>query len=303
MKIANPVGRLLFVFALSIVSFPLFANAVQEKELNGLLALKSGGSRSAVERSDGVTQTADGDFMEFSNGQLTIRTPLEYGLENAQQIIALLNGGFSANDIAGKWTVSEGSEFVSFEFHESTFIAVRSGSPEAVQNTPLVYTGSYAIGNNEVSLGDFGVIWDIKLAKGITREEMTFNFSPGGSGDLETLVKVYKELSNEAELTPETNMLCRTWKLVRRDGAETQNTPYEETILFTKAGTYLVTYPDGAVGLSQWRWKSSEQKEKEFEYSWNANWEDVGVSKIEDLQPNYFKVKDKANVVYEFIPY
>jgi hypothetical protein len=297
----------LLVLALTALSLPLFAGAVQEDELKELLALKSAKARSGTENAGGVTQTVDGGFMEFTRGELTIRVPLDYGIENAQRIIEMLNGGFSSDDITGKWKASEESGFDFFEFDGPNFIIKKSDSAgNAVQPEPLVYTGTYLFDNNDIILNEitqgenFGVIRITELTPG---QELTLQFFPGEHSSEEYReTPIITQKHQYASESDQTAMLCRLWQLVRRDGRETQGTEYDETIRFTKSGTYLVAYPDGAVGLAQWRWKPNSA-EQQFEFSWNGNWKEAGIGQIQQLTDSSFKVQQaKEQAVYEFIP-
>ncbi|MDR0525830.1 MAG: hypothetical protein LBG90_08195 [Spirochaetaceae bacterium] len=291
------IRRGLLVSALSVLAFPLFASAVQEKELDDLLALKRVSSQEKA-GANGVSQTVDGQFIEFSKGDLTIRVPLDAGLENADRFIAMLAGGFSGEALAGKWLVSDAEEstgYLSFEFDRDTFIAVQAPPPDGDRN--IVYTGLYKIAQNEVILPDFGVLRNITLTDG-TQGELEFYFSPIASEEY-TEIRL-KSQKAETFDSNRTLLLCKTWKLAKRDGQETQNTQYEETILFTNAGTYLVSYPDGEFGLAKWRWNNAD--ESAFEYSWNEDWNESGIGLIQQLTQTSFTVKDKADVIYEFIP-
>jgi hypothetical protein len=73
------------------------------------------------------------------------------------------------------------------------------------------------------------------------------------------------------------DMFCGTWKLQQIDGEEVRGTEEELTVLYSKAGTYLISYPDGKVELAQWKWKDAAGNE--FLYSFH-NWKCYGSAKI-----------------------
>lgn len=84
-----------------------------------------------------------------------------------------------------------------------------------------------------------------------------------------------------------TNKLCRTWKFDKvhlvywEEGKkvfdktlsmaeyidEEEDDKIPENVIFTKAGTYLVTYSDGELAVSTWRWEN--EKKGILRYSWD----------------------------------
>ena len=86
-------------------------------------------------------------------------------------------------------------------------------------------------------------------------------------------------------------MLCRTWKLISINGENVAGTEDEITVLFSQAGTYLVSYPEGSTGLAQWKWKDSS--ETAFLYSW----EDVPIWDEED----YVDIVELTNSVLKIL--
>lgn len=86
-----------------------------------------------------------------------------------------------------------------------------------------------------------------------------------------------------------TNKLCRTWKFLKihaifweegkkvfdqtmswKDYLEWDDDFYEDTpenVIFTKAGTYLVTYVGGELAVSTWRWEN--ESKGLLRYSWD----------------------------------
>jgi hypothetical protein len=289
----NLSQRLLFVLALSILSLPLFAGSKQEAELDSLLALKRRGSpQSVLSGENGITQTIEGEYFVVSKGDLVIRMPLGFGLDNLREILDLLENGLKPAVLTGKWIVSnETSKYASFEFtHEGDYIIVER-SLETAQDDPVIHFGNYQIQDKMLVLDDFA---DLTVT-GLSDVEIEFDFSLGDYQESEVVVQKIQPYAD----TEQINLVCKTWKLIKRQEMETKNTEYEDTILFTKAGTYLVTYPNGDIGLAHWEWLDGEQKT--FYYSWD-NGETSGVVQIHELTSGSFIVEDEGQIKYEFIP-
>jgi hypothetical protein len=78
------------------------------------------------------------------------------------------------------------------------------------------------------------------------------------------------------------------------------------TFLFSKAGTYLVNYPEDPPGLARWKW--ADDKETLFMYSWD-NWEEYGTARKLELTRDYLKFNDstysrdeKDSIIIELVP-
>ena len=86
-----------------------------------------------------------------------------------------------------------------------------------------------------------------------------------------------------------TNALCRTWKVDKQEINITEGDQsfsatitqdnwqdYEimetfgDEVLFSKSGTYMITYVDGKIGIASWKWKSKDAGT--IFYSWNNQW-------------------------------
>jgi hypothetical protein len=64
-----------------------------------------------------------------------------------------------------------------------------------------------------------------------------------------------------AESSSKTDLLCRTWQLVKENG-ETVPSGAKATVLFTNSGTYFLQYSyedDIEEGSGQWKWKDSKE--------------------------------------------
>lgn len=224
--------------------------------------------------------------------------------------------------LSAKWVVSGTGEYESFEFNESgNYIVVKKGSSGArikssdqtslwgtvakdltenansrVQaSDPIITFGTYEITNNTISLSNFGTITVDKLDD----NAISFSLQLTGSSNKNTL-----SASKQAEMTSstKTNLLCRTWELVTVNGSTVAGTEDELTVLFSKAGTYLVTFRNDTEqgGLAQWKWKNST--ETEFLYTWTKDvWSNNDLVTISELTSNSLKMSE-GSITYVLKP-
>jgi hypothetical protein len=160
--------------------------------------------------------------------------------------------GITKDMLSGKWVVQGSSLYESFEFNESgNYIVIRSSSGKAEKGSEVIY-GQYEINNETVNLYDFGSLNDVE----IEGDQMIATVVEDNSS---TPVDIQTTKAAEYENSSRTDLLCRTWKIVSWNG-QTSN-PYDaREILFSRAGTYLVTYSDNDTGLSSWQWKDSNEQ-------------------------------------------
>jgi hypothetical protein len=136
----------------------------------------------------------------------------------------------------------------------------RLSEPE--QNSSPVYFGTYRIEGNRIILSGFGSIEIISM----TDDEFSFSLTLEGTKEKTDFVA---EKSDEPiAASSRTDMLCRTWVLERMtEDGESIPAGGSMTVLFSRAGTYLVSYVyEGSTGLSSWKWANSQ--ETQFYYSW-----------------------------------
>ena len=86
-----------------------------------------------------------------------------------------------------------------------------------------------------------------------------------------------------------TNAFCRTWKIERirdvyydketgktDDITVTPENPGEEgydmpvEVLWSKSGTYLISYLDNSIGLAEWKWR--DRSKGTMYYAWDGDW-------------------------------
>ena len=225
------------------------------------------------------------------------------------------NSGVSVNTISAKWEISDSkSPYASFEFNkDGNYIVVENvgmnsksfnksstislfknnnlkaaitRSSESETNLSPIHFGTYKIEGNKIILSGFGLIEVIS----ITVEEFSFSFTLEATDEKNSFVagKSGEPISSSSR----TEMLCRTWivEKVTLNG-ETQSDSEEigTVVLFSKAGTYLVLYPEEEreAGLAEWKWANTE--ETKFYYSWKNwtdYWEENNIATINQLNNN-----------------
>jgi hypothetical protein len=202
-------------------------------------------------------------------------------------------------------------------FQNKTKVSTRSSSSDS--NLSPIHFGKYKIEGNKIILLGFGSIDIIS----ITAEEFTFSFT------LEATGKKEEYIANKAEepvsSSSRTSMLCRTWLLEKvtidessvfeEDKAyylekygnnwktEIEKMRNEDiagsTVLFSKAGTYLVLYVGkDEAGLSEWRWANEEETALYYSWeNWENNWRD-NIVQIKELNNTILKMQEEESVFH-----
>ena len=155
--------------------------------------------------------------------------------------------------INAKWEVtSSNSEFASFEFTESgNYIIVEKSS---LRSSSGIHTGTYTSNGNTLNLLGFGVV--VFQTDG----EIVVLSVERTSASGEKVEYSLRKIKNTIEEAEQSNLLCKTWKLIRIAGLPTSPGNGELSILFSKAGSYLVTYTDGTpTELNQWKWYDKQK--------------------------------------------
>ncbi|PLX02800.1 MAG: hypothetical protein C0595_09330 [Marinilabiliales bacterium] len=196
--------------------------------------------------------------------------------------------------ISAKWLVSGTSEYSSFEFNKSgNYIVIKNANTTNQQ----IKFGTYTITESTIILSDYGTI----IVSEIKDNSITFIFKTSINPDTEINIVANKQ--EEMESTTKTDLLCRTWELLTFNGDPVAGTDMELTVLFSKAGTYFVTYnnePD-TENVAQWKWKNTE--ETELYYSWDEvpNWGTASYVQITELTSNSLIINEN-DVVYVLQP-
>jgi hypothetical protein len=209
----------------------------------------------------------------------------------------------------GKWNiVSRNSMFVSFEFtNDGNYIAVEIND-NSIRDEQIIHFGKYIIQDRDtVDLTGLGIM----KIKSVDNDNINFTFVLSTDALKKETAYEAKKTASAAE-SAETDLFCKTWKLQRLDGKRVTGTEDELTILFSKAGTFLILYPDGKSELAQWKWKNAA--ENEFLYSYN-NWKQYGSARINQSTGTALKFADpgydasidgysagNTDSIYELIP-
>jgi hypothetical protein len=207
------------------------------------------------------------------------------------------SGIVSKETISGKWETGDSANST-FEFTtDNVYIVVGNfGQPtsRAATQQIYVYTGKYTISGTKITLEGFGVI----EVKSFSDEEFSFSLKLTDSNEAYNFQAVKQE--NTIASSSRTNLLCRYWKVVKVSDPE-----YGELIgwgvLFSRAGTYLVTHNDGTSGLAEWKWKNTEQTI--LQYSWDhwASSDGSGEVQILELTASSFKLVEQGGLSYELV--
>ncbi len=193
--------------------------------------------------------------------------------------------------ISAKWNVSNSSDYDSFEFNESgNYIVVKNTTTKST-NDRIILFGTYnIIDNKTVVLSDFGTL----TIASIDENSISFSIKLTSNPDIEIII--YASKQEEIESSAKTDLLCRTWEIVTENGEPVAGTDMELTILFSKAGTYFVSFVnpenENYGGLANWKWRNVE--ETQLRYSWDEvpNW---------DEENNYVEIPVLTSTVLKII--
>ena len=194
--------------------------------------------------------------------------------------------------ISATWIVNGSGEYKSFEFNESgNYIVVINTTPKST-NSQIILFGTYKIVNKSaIELSDFGTI----KVTSIDDTSISFSVMLYSNPDNEIMIDATRQ--EEMESSTRTDLLSRTWEMVSVNGEPVVGTDMEVTVLFSKAGTYLVAYadPESENGLAQWKWKNIE--ETQLLYSWRdvPIWEEENFVEVPELTSTRLKIiEDEA---------
>ena len=267
---------------------------------------------------------------------MTILTSCHSDIENNDETITLLKAKWKISDLNSVYAsfefTKDGNFIVvengtnanirtvydnkSFFSPQNTNVSIKMGTKASSSKLTPVHFGTFQIDGNTINLPDFGTI----IVTSISAEEFSFSFTLAATG------KKWNFITNKAqELTQSkrTEMLCRTWTInkVTIDEAllpEADKNWYEyqygqnwkveaekeflgTVVLFTEAGTYLISYADkdSKTALSWWKWANKEETAIIYsEDNWQDNWQGNN-GLIKELTGTTFKMQEKASISYE----
>lgn len=151
----------------------------------------------------------------------------------------------------------------------------------ATQDGNVIYGTFTSLGENEYALEGFGTIKLDYTGSDVTGIEVT---TQGGQTTQYTAEK--QPVMGDDNMT---SSLCRTWKIEKihdvyydketgktDDVTVTPENPGETgydmpiEVMWSKSGTYLVSYRDGSIGIAEWKWK--DRGAGQLYYAWDGEW-------------------------------
>lgn len=159
-------------------------------------------------------------------------------------------------------------------------LLAKRGTTRSTEYDGIIYGTFTSLGGGEYDLEGFGTIKLEYSGDNVTGIEVTTNG---------TTTNYAAEKAPTMSNDDITNALCRTWKIERiRDvyydketgktdditvtpenpGKEGYDMPVE--VLWSKSGTYLVSYLDNSIGLAEWKWR--DRSKGTMYYAWDGDW-------------------------------
>jgi len=189
-----------------------------------------------------------------------------------------------AGTLSEMWVIPgpEG-RFASFEFNrDNSFIAIEmlAGGNHHVHFGEYVMPRPYII--EMIDLGTLRI-----LARSGDNVDLAFATVCAP----EALIPIAAVREAPMPRTPETDMIARTWRIVR------SNVPGSvgSTVLFSINGTYLWADPGGHSFVSRWRWHN--QAGGEFDYS-HDDWWSYGRARVSGLTRSFARIDDPGFLTY-----
>ncbi len=197
--------------------------------------------------------------------------------------------------ISAKWIVDNLTDYKSFEFNTSgNYIVVKNTTIKS-KNDQIILFGTYEIiDNTTIVLSDFGTL----TISDVNKKSIDFTIQLSSNPDNEIIITASKQ--DEIQTSTNTDLLCRTWKVVTENGEPVAGTDMELTVLFSKSGTYFVSFanPEGESegSLAQWKWNNEE--ETQLLYSWEEvpNWEEEDYIEIPELTESTLKIVEDEDI-------
>ena len=159
-------------------------------------------------------------------------------------------------------------------------LLAKRGTTRSTEYDGIIYGTFTSLGGGKYDLEGFGTIKLEYSGDNVTGIEVTTNG---------TTTNYAAEKAPTMSNDDITNALCRTWKIERirdvyydketgktDDITITPDNPGEEgydmplEVLWSKSGTYLVSYLDGSIGLAEWKWR--DRSKGTMYYAWDGDW-------------------------------
>lgn len=166
---------------------------------------------------------------------------------------------------------------------KDTFLFHHAANDSRATNYNGIIYGTYTqLSDGRYNLEGFGII---EIIYGSDNTVTGFELTPENGGPVSLTVSKEETMPDDDV----TNALCRTWEVERIEMSATERgqsynititadnwQDYEDMdtfideILFSKSGTYMVSYLDGTLGISSWKWKDKDAMT--VYYSWDDQW-------------------------------
>ena len=159
-------------------------------------------------------------------------------------------------------------------------LLAKRGTTRSTEYDGIIYGTFTSLGGGKYDLEGFGTIKLEYSGDNVTGIEVTTNG---------TTTNYAAEKAPTMSNDDITNALCRTWKIERirdvyydketgktDDITVTPENPGEEgydmpvEVLWSKSGTYLVSYLDNSIGLAEWKWR--DRSKGTMYYAWDGDW-------------------------------
>ena len=159
-------------------------------------------------------------------------------------------------------------------------LLAKRGTTRSTEYDGIIYGTFTSLGGGKYDLEGFGTIKLEYSGDNVTGIEVTTNGTTTNYAAEKT-----PTMSNDDI----TNALCRTWKIERirdvyydketgktDDITVTPENPGEEgydmpvEVLWSKSGTYLISYLDNSIGLAEWKWR--DRSKGTMYYAWDGDW-------------------------------
>lgn len=190
-----------------------------------------------------------------------------------------------------KWTsISTDSKILSLEFNSSgNYIVVENTSVKSTDGQQIHFGTYTRKDNSTITLSNLGSV----KVNSVVNNAATMEITLTGSS---TPITFRGVKSQEITSTTKTDLLCQTWEIVTYNGESVKGTEDEAgTVVFSKAGTYYITRPNGdGGGLAEWKWKP-ETNETQFLYTWDGSFEgtyDGSFVTVNELTETYLKITE-----------
>ena len=159
-------------------------------------------------------------------------------------------------------------------------LLAKRGTTRSTEYDGIIYGTFTSLGGGKYDLEGFGTIKLEYSGDNVTGIEVTTNG---------TTTNYAAEKAPTMSNDDITNALCRTWKIERirdvyydketgktDDITVTPDNPGEEgydmpvEVLWSKSGTYLISYLDNSIGLAEWKWR--DRSKGTMYYAWDGDW-------------------------------